>query len=124
MDEPIDPRDLKAAGYYTSELRNSSEPRWARLRAKITEMGIAPTDAAVGHLFPDDVQLEFGLLVARDGRCFKFELNFFRDEQDLPIRSPAEAVIGLWEELDEKQGTFTYSRAVRAGREFLQRESS
>ncbi len=84
MDDPVDPRDLETAEYYTGELRNSSEPRWERLRGKLSEVGIEPSNAALGHLFPDDVKFELGLLVVRDGRCFKFEFNFFRDEQGQP----------------------------------------
>lgn len=122
--EPVDPWDRKVAARYTPMLRGSEEPRWERLRRKLEEVGVTATDAAIGTLFPDDVRLEFGVVVARDGRCFSFDFDFRRDAEGKPNPPPADATIGSWEQLGSHETTSTYARAVGAARELLGQESS
>ena len=119
-----DSYDRQVAALYTPKLRTSNEPRWERLRTRLAEVGVAPTDAAVGSLFPDDVNLEFGILATRDGRAFSFEFDFLRDESGNAIPSPAEARVEPLVQLNERQMTFTYARGVWAAHEYLSEEAS
>lgn len=107
----------------TRLLRSSLEPRWGRLRARLAAEGIEPRDAAVGTLFQDDVRMEFGILLSRNGRAFQFTFDFLRDPEGNEIRSPADAWIQLWKELSEDARQLRYSGAIAAAGAVLRRDA-
>lgn len=69
----------EAAGL-TQEMRSSEDETWREVRARLAAEGVAPTDAAVGTLFSDDVNVLFGLIEAKDGRSFWFTFEQPRGE--------------------------------------------
>jgi hypothetical protein len=68
-------RDLEFATRLTSALRESDGTGWRQVRDRLAQEGIAPTDAAVGILFRDDGDIEFGVLATMDGRAFTFDFT-------------------------------------------------
>ena len=52
-----------------------------------------------GTFYPDDVKLEMGLIVARDGRAFQFALEWWYDEEGNEIASSDHAWVSEWEVL-------------------------
>lgn len=81
-------------------MRSSEEPKWWRaLRAGLHAEGVAPADAAVGEIYPEDVMLSGGVIPTRDGRAFRFELDWWFDEGD-ERKSPDDAELTEWEPLD------------------------
>ena len=59
----------------TRLLRESDDPLWARLRMLLAERGIDPSRCALGALFPDDTDMEFGVVVTPDRAVFEFDLH-------------------------------------------------
>lgn len=76
----------------TAELRSSSEAMWREAREPLELERVSPDDAAVGILFPDDTDVEFGVLGTRSGRVFIFSY----DHSQSSIAS-AERRAGLWQ---------------------------
>jgi hypothetical protein len=107
--------DRSVTTLFTPMLRESPEPRWARLRRRLGEERIDPRDAAIGTLFPDDGSMEFGIVVSRGGRAFAFDFDFLRDSEGNRIESRSDARVVNFTPLDDRQRDFTYARAVRAG---------
>lgn len=85
----------------TENMRHSPARRWQRIRQRLNENGVAPQDAVLVDLHPEDVRLDFGLIQTRDGRAFSFELDFLKDQTGREISSAEDAWISSWEELDE-----------------------
>lgn len=112
--------DLLAARHDTQVLRHSMEPRWQRLRGRLEDAGIALEDAAIATRNTEDHGLEFGLVVARDGRAFAFEFDFLRDEEGRDL-TYEDARVSRWEELDQKRKEI-YERDLVAGRKVLEEE--
>lgn len=113
--------DLTAARQHTADLRQSAEPRWERLRARLEQARIRVEDAAIASKNTEDVRLEFGLLVTRDGRSFSFEFDFLRDEQGHEL-TYEDARVTSWEELDERARTL-YEPRLEPGRALLEGEA-
>lgn len=111
--------DLAAARQHTGSLRRSTQPRWERLRSRLELAGIRLEDAAVASKNTEDRALEFGLLVARDGRAFSFEFDSLGDDEGRDI-SPEDARVTSWEELDQGRMEI-YRREIDIGRELLER---
>ena len=114
--------DRRVTTLFTPMLRESPEPRWARLRKRLGDERIDPRDAAIGTLFPDDGSMEFGIVVSRDGRAFAFDFDFLRDPDGNRIQSRSDARVVNFKPLDTEQLEFTYSRAIRAALWFLTSE--
>ena len=64
--------------------------------------------------------MESGLVVARDGRAFAFEFDFFRDEEGRDL-TYEDARVSMWEELDQERREI-YKRRLVAGHEVLEEE--
>ena len=60
----------------TGLLRTSDEPLWERLRLLLREKGIDPATTLLAECFPDDAELEFGLVVTQERRLFQFGLDY------------------------------------------------
>lgn len=109
--------DLMAANENTVALRSSTQPRWQRLRQRLEEEGIDPEDAAIPDRHTEDTALEFGIVVAKDGRAFSFEFDFLRDEKGLELEYE-DARVTAWEELNEHRRQI-YQREVALGQQVL-----
>jgi hypothetical protein len=60
----------------TRLLRESADPLFQRLRELLSERGIDVTRSSLATFFPDDTDMEFGVIVAQDKRVFEFELRY------------------------------------------------
>ena len=110
--------NFAAAKQHTNDLRHSEEPRWKRLREHVEKEGIALDHAAIASKNTEDNSLEFGLLVARDGRAFSFEFDWLRDEEGRAL-TYEDAQVSAWEELNEHWRE-TYERDLTIGRQVLE----
>lgn len=113
-------RNQAAARHDTQDLRRSMEPRWQRLRGRLEEAGIALEDAVVATRTTEDVRMESGLVVARDGRVFVFEFDFLRDEEGREL-TYEDARVSTWEELDQERKKI-YKRDLVIGHEVLEED--
>ena len=86
-------------------------------RERLAQEGIALEDAAVGILFRDDPDIQFGVIASRAGRSFTFD---FREIEPYP---PADFVgdarLDRWEELTEPRDKWTYARDADYARRVL-----
>jgi hypothetical protein len=81
--------------------------------------GIDPRDAAVGGLFPEDAEMESGVIVTRSGRFFEFDLEWAVDEEGNDLHSYEDAWVCIWKELDAaEEGALAYVQAL--GRRILE----
>jgi hypothetical protein len=64
----------------TRLLRESDDPLYARLRSLLTERGIDCGRSALATFFPDDTDMEFGVLVTPDRRVYEFDLHYGRGD--------------------------------------------
>ena len=120
----LDPRMVTGAKRLTDDMRRSSLPRWEGLRRRLTAERVNPSDAAVGFLYPDDVKLEMGLIVARDGRAFQFALEWWYDEEGNEIPSPDHAWVSEWEELVPSKISAMDQEIVAVARTVLREDDS
>lgn len=67
--------EVAQARRLTDWFRSGSDPEWVAVRARLQAEGIAPEDAAIGTMFPDDVKLVYGVILSRDGRSFDFDIE-------------------------------------------------
>lgn len=112
--------DWEAMARNTADLRSGAEPRWQRLRGRLEGEGLDPANAVVARLDPDDVALEVGTVLTRDGRGFAFTFDFLRDEEGNSLERP-EARVTHWQELS---GGGSSRDNLELGREFLLAEQS
>ena len=102
------------ARWRTEHLRNSSEPRWQRVREELIKRGIRPEDAALATVGPDERTQEIGYLVTRDERFFEFTLDFEPDDPEEKL-DPSLGRIVDWSErplADLSDLTGDYARAA------------
>lgn len=109
---------LQARGK-TRELRYSDLPRWQRLRSCLDQEGVDPSDAVVCRMHDEDVKLEFGIVVVRDGRAFSFEVNWHKDAAGRDVPSYEDAWVSEWEEMDDRRRAL-YARDLEVGRFVLE----
>jgi hypothetical protein len=106
----------------TRELRTSEEPRWERVRDRLASEGVSPDDVVIAEFFNDDWNLDFCLLVVRDGRAFGVDLDYHRDKAGNPIEKPEEAFISSWKSYPEGQHLPVYAKEIELGLQLLREE--
>jgi hypothetical protein len=77
----------------TRLLRESDEPVWARFRVIFAERGIDPDRWALVAGFPDDTDMEFGVVVTPEHAVYEFDLRYGKG--DLAKRAKA-AFVSDW----------------------------
>jgi hypothetical protein len=102
----------------TLNLRASEAPDWRRLRERVVASNLDPRHVAVADLFPDDVDQLFGILVALDGRAFKFALEL-GPRGDLRRRWE-EVQTSEWEEITSTDLRDRYRRVIDPALQSLQ----
>ena len=103
----------------TELLRTGSERTWVRLRELLREKGLNPSDVVLADMFPDDPGMEFGIVVAPEGRVYEFD--FIHGNGDL-LTSAATATLWNWRDRSEDWHEGHARRAVEAGLRLLNRE--
>src|SRR5213083_1777666 len=96
----------------TGLLRSSADAICARVRQLLEERGVPPHQSLLAQSFPDDAQFEFGVVVARDRRVFRFGFDYLH-------RSPGEGTFTEWEELTHVWSTSPWAKEVSAALEML-----
>jgi hypothetical protein len=66
------------AAHLTRMLRDSDDPLFSRTRELLSDLGVDAHAVRLAQFFPDDVDQEFGVLVAADRRVFTFVLHYGR----------------------------------------------
>ncbi len=90
---------------HTALLRESRDPLYVRYRELLSERGIDPSTAVLAESFPDDVRLEFGIVVTADRRVYLFSLEY----RDKPIE---EGTFMEWEDLTDTWQSSNYSSPI------------
>jgi hypothetical protein len=85
--------DNDVAAKSTQLLRDDSNPVWARLRELLRARGLDPDRVALADFFPDDTDMEFGIVVTPDGHVYEFD--FIYGKGDLATQAGT-ATISEW----------------------------
>jgi hypothetical protein len=107
-------RDRQHASEMTQLLRTSSEGRWRNVREQLTKIGVDLDDAAVANLGPDDLKMEAGSIITRNGRCFLFTFDWSTTEDGEAEGSYADAWLWAWREIDRAELRGTEARSADA----------
>jgi hypothetical protein len=90
---------------HTELLKESRDPLYVRYRELLSARGIDPSTAVLAESFPDDVRLEFGIVVTADRRVYLFSLEY----RDKPVE---EGTFMEWEDLTNTWQSSNYSNAI------------
>lgn len=101
--------DEPQAAILTRELRSSEEPLFHRLRELLASSGIDVHRAVLAQLFPDDVDQEFGVLLAGDGRVFTFVLHYGGGDLNTQART---SVLASWTDISDRWEASPYRKYV------------
>jgi hypothetical protein len=101
--------DEPQAAILTRELRSSEEPLFHRLRELLASSGIDVDRAVLAQLFPDDVDQEFGVLLAGDGRVFTFVLHYGGGDLNTQVRT---SVLASWTDISDRWEASPYRKYV------------
>ena len=82
----------------TRLLRESNDPLWVRLRALLAERDVDVSRSALAVFFPDDTNMEFGVVVTPDRQVYEFDLHY--GSGDL-AKQAATATIADWRDRTE-----------------------
>src|SRR3954463_11892375 len=79
-------------------LRESDEPLFVRLRELLDDRGIDVGRSALARIFPDDADMEFGVIVTPDRRVYEFDLHYGKGDLATQV---ATATITDWRDRTE-----------------------
>lgn len=85
---------------------------WARLRELLRLRDIDPNTAVLADFFPDDTDLEFGVLLTPEGRVYEFDFTY-GPRGDIKSKS-ATAVISDWSDMTDRWRDRPYRDQVEA----------
>jgi hypothetical protein len=71
----------------TRLLRKSDDPLYVRLRNLLNERGINVESSALAAFFPDDGNVEFGVLVTQDRHVYEFDLHYGKGDLSAQVRT-------------------------------------
>lgn len=77
----------------TRLLREGKDPLYVRLRALLADKGIDPSTCVLAAFFPDDTNMEFGVVVTPERQVYEFDL--YHGPGDL-TNQVATAYLGDW----------------------------
>jgi hypothetical protein len=77
----------------TRLLRMDDDPMWIRLRSLLVDRGLDPQRVALATLFPDDTNMEFGIVVTADGSVYEFDFIYGKGDLN---QQAATAFIADW----------------------------
>ena len=102
---------------FTAQLRTSDETLWVDIRDRLEREGESASRSAVATLFPDDVALEYGLIVTSSGRVFELEVGLARDEGGRLVRAPRHVISFV--ELEPERKKEVFPSHTKAAQEML-----
>ena len=105
------PSHVEATERLTRELRTSESRRWRELRDHLRRAALEAQDVAVAKLFQDDVAMDYGVLVAKDGRVFEFDTEYEQDSAGR-VLGPEEAPVREFTEVDSAEPPWAEEVAV------------
>lgn len=109
--------DPDVARLSTELLRTSEDPMWARLRELFRERGIDPDAAVLADFFPDDTDLEFGVLLTPDGRVYEFDFTY-GPRGDIKTKSST-GVISDWRDMTDRWRDWHHRNQIEAAMPLL-----
>ena len=74
-------------------MRESGDPLFVRLREILAEKGVNPSSSVLAAFFPDDTNMEFGVVVTPERRVYEFDLHY--GPGDL-LNQVSTALISAW----------------------------
>jgi hypothetical protein len=104
--------DSEVARLSTELLRTSGDPIWTRLRELLRQRDIDPITAVVADFFPDDVDLEFGVLLTPDGHVYEFDFTY-GSRGDIKTKT-ATGQISDWREMTDRWRDRPYRNQIEA----------
>lgn len=110
---------LRLARERTHYLRESSSPRWERLRGVLQEHGVEVEDAAIAALFSDGTFQLFGRIYVRGGRMFTFDFDYRHNDAG----DAEDAHVLNFEEQDDEYRRI-FSDEVEFGQQVLDDQAS
>ncbi len=96
----------------TALLRSGVDPFWVRLRELLSERGLALDKLMLASSFPDDTNLEFGIVVTNDRRVYQFAFDYL----DKPVE---QGKFTEWVDLTERHASSPYHEEVAAALDLL-----
>lgn len=100
----------------TRLLRESDEPLFRRLRVLLAERGIDSGRSALAALFPDDTDMEFGVVVAQDKRVYEFQLHYAKGDIAHAVEG---ATITAWDDRSAWWDSDPFSSDIREAMELI-----
>jgi len=101
----------------TDLMRHNSNPFWVRLRDLLAERGVAVERAALATSFPDDSNLEFGIVVTEDGNVFEFDFEYSR-RGDLKEQASGGS-LSAWDRTTDRWRERPFADEVEAARRLI-----
>ena len=98
----------------TRDLRAGNNPFWFRLNALLREKGLDPASVIVADCFPDDCQLQFGLIVTNNRKAYQFGFDYLH-------KTISEGIFSKWKELTESYTTTCYCDRIEHAMSLLDR---
>ncbi len=74
----MDVVEESSAEVNTRLLRGDPDAFWTRLRELLAQRGVDPGRSALAISFPDDSNLEFGIVVSEEGEVYEFDFTYGR----------------------------------------------
>lgn len=105
----------------TRLLRTDDDPFWVRLRELVTQRGIDPQQAALAISFPDDSNLEFGILVTPDLDVYEFDFVYGLGDIKTSIRT---GTLAAWNRTTDRWRERPFRADVEAAMAIIDRESA
>jgi hypothetical protein len=105
----------------TRLMRNDPDRLWSRLRDLLRERGLDPNVVVLAQFFPDDTNLEFGIIVTPGHGVYTFDLRYGSGD----LKQQAEtAYFSDWRDLTTWWRDSPYRKDVAAAMDLLSREQS
>ena len=101
----------------TRLLRESDEPLFRPLRDVLAERDIDIKRSALAAFFPDDTNMEFGIVVSHDKRVYEFEMHYGKGDITHQI---AGATITAWNDRSDRWDSDPFSADIREAMELIQ----